>query len=359
MFSKSSTKSMGVLASAAGLALCASSCANDPTADYPERPIQVTVGWSAGGTSDLAGRALAQGLEDQLGVSAQVVNVEGATGGVGASQVYHEQPDGYNVFAGASTAGMWGVMEQSDVGWEDFYAFLAGPSPTSIYVREDSDHETIEDLVDYLQDNPGTRYGTPGPGSNGHIFGELLADAADVDVEHVPYDGGSEAGRYLMSGEIEFASVTLGDMLNLANSGDARPLVNLHEEAVEVDGMEIESVVDYYPELEDATAINPWFGIYASRELDAEVVQILDEALEATVSSDDFQQRYEGDLGAIPEYTSGEASDEVMARVESGRAWALWDLGIAEVDPAELDIPTLEDFSWPPHDRAEEATDWP
>lgn len=334
-------------------------CAQDSTEDYPERPIELTVGWSAGGSSDLAARALGQGIEDQLGESVQVVNVEGATGGVGASEVYHQPPEGYHIFGGASTAGMWGVMEQADVGWEDFYALLAGPSPSTIYVSGDSDYETIDDLVEALEEEPGMRYGTPGPGSNGHIFGEILAEEAGVDVEHVPYDGGSEAGRYLMSGEVEFTSVTLGDMVNLIDSDDARPLVNLHDEPVEVGGIEIDPITDYYPELAESIAINPWFGLYVSRETPPEIVQQLSDAVEVTTESDEFHAEYEEEYGGIVDFTVGQEADEVMARVESSRSWELYDLGVAEMSPEELDIPHIDDFSWPPHDRAEEANDWP
>lgn len=341
------------------LVLTLAACAQDTTDAYPARPIQLTVGWTAGGSSDLVARALAQGVEEELGVPVQIVNVEGATGGVGASEVYHQPAEGYHLFGGANTAGMWGVMEQADVGWEDFYGFLAGPSPTTIYVRGDSDHETVEDLVEALEENPGLRYGTPGPGSNGHMFGEMLADSAGLDIEHVPYDGGSEAGRYLLSGEVEFISVTLGDTLNLVDSGDARPLINLHEEPVEVGGTEIGTILDHYPEMADATAINPWFGLYVSRETPPEIVEQLADAVEATTQTEEFRHQYENELGGIVDFTVGQESDEVMAMVESSRAWELQELGVAEVHPDELGIPTIGDFEWPPHDRAAEATDWP
>lgn len=359
MFKTSYKQKLIGITATTGLVLTLGACASDSADDYPERTIQVTVGWSAGGTSDLTSRQLAQGLEEQLGQTTQVVNVEGATGGVGASQVYNEPADGYNLFAGASVHGLWDVMEQADVGPEDFYAFLAGPSPTAIYVRGDSDYETVDDLVEALEENPGMRYGTPGPGSNGHMFGEMFIEEAGVDAEHVPYDGGSEAGQYLMSGEIEFASVTLGDLLNLVDSGDARPLVNLYEEPLEVRGEEVDPITDYYPDLGPQAAINPQFGVYASRETPPEIVEQISEAVEATVNDEEFQQWYEEDLGGIPEFSAGQDADEIMFEIESARSWTLWDLGIAEQDPEEFDIPRLEDYSYPPHDRAEEAPDWP
>lgn len=359
MFTNAYGKNVIGVSAAASLVLGLGACASDPEDDYPERTIQVTAGWSAGGTSDLAARQLAQGLEEELGVNTQVVNVEGATGGVGASQVHNEPADGYNLFGGASVHGLWGVMEQADVGPEDFYAFLAGPSPTSIYVRGDSDYETVDDLVEAMEENPGMRFGSPGPGSNGHMFGEMFVEEAGVEAEHVPYDGGSEAGQYLMSGEIEFASVTLGDLLNLVDSDDARPLVNLYEEPLEAGGIDIDPITDYYPDLGPQSAINPQFGVYASRETPPEIVEQISDAIEATVTDPEFQEWYENDMGGIPEFNAGQEADEIMFEIESARSWALWDLDVAEVDPEEFDIPRLDDFSWPPHERAEGANEWP
>ncbi|GAA3726945.1 tripartite-type tricarboxylate transporter receptor subunit TctC [Spinactinospora alkalitolerans] len=337
------------------------SCANGGSAAdaFPARPIELTVGWSAGGSSDLTTRGLATGMEEDLGVSVQIVNVEGATGGVGASQVSHQPADGYSIFGGASTAGMWRVMEQSDASWEDFYALLAGPSPTTIFVRADSEYGSIEDLVEGMEDDPSMRYGTPGPGSNGHILGELLKQETGTEAEHVPYNGGSEAGRFLVSGEIDFVSVTLGDILNLVESGDVRPLANLYEEPVEVAGVEIPPIVDTYPALADQTAINPWFGVYVSRDTPPEIVERLAESVRYATEQDGFRELYEGDLGGIVDYTVGHESDEVMARVEASRSWALHGLGMTEHDPAEFDIPTISEFEWPPHGRAANAAEWP
>lgn len=326
---------------------------------YPARPIELTVGWSAGGSSDLVSRGLATEMEDDLGVAVQVTNVEGATGGVGASQVANDRADGYSIFGGASTAGMWRVMDQSDVSWEDFYALLAGPSPTTIYVAGDSDVETVEDLVDAMEEDPSMRYGTPGPGSNGHIFGELLAEETGTEAEHIPYDGGSEAARYLAAGEVDFISVTQGDVVAMAEAGDVRPVVNLFDEVVEFAGTEIPPISESYPDLVEQAAINPWFGIYVPRETDPEIVERLAESVQYATEQDGFVDLYESDLGGLVEFTVGPESDEVMARVEASRSWALDSLGLTEQDPADLDIPQIEDFAWPPHERAETATPWP
>ncbi|MQA04205.1 MAG: hypothetical protein GEV07_16260 [Streptosporangiales bacterium] len=347
-------------AALAVVALAATACqTRTATDEFPLRPIKITVGWSAGGSSDLTTRGLAKEMKDDLGVNINVVNVEGANGGVGGGQVAKEEPNGYSLFGGANVAGVWPVMDEADVGWEDFYALLAGPSPTTIYVKDDSEYETVGDLVAAMKKDPSMRYGTPGPGSNGQIFGELLKDEAGVKAKHVPYTGGSEAGKFLKAGEIDWAAVTQGDLIDMAEAGDMRPLVNLYEEPVEVAGHTVPPITDEYPKLGAYTAVNPWFGIYVSRDTPPAVLQRLSKAVKHATEQKDFKNLYEGDLGGIVDFTTGTDSDKAMARLESGRAWALYELGATKNDPEKVGIPTVEKFFWPPHDRAKKAEPWP
>ncbi|TCJ19983.1 tripartite tricarboxylate transporter substrate binding protein [Rubrobacter taiwanensis] len=343
--------------------LVVSACAADTAEDWPQRPIEVTVGWSAGGSSDLISRTIAREMEEELGVTMQITNVEGATGGIGAGQVARAPADGYRVFAGASVHGMWPVMDLADVGWEDFYAFLAGFTPTTIYVADDSPYQTIEDLVAAMEEDPGSlRFGTPGPGSNGEILVRVLFDVAGLPenaAEHVPYGGGSEAGQFLAAGEVDFISVTLADVIDLARDGQIRPLGNLFPEEMELAGLTFPSIIDSYPELEPYTAINPWFGMYLSRETDPEIVERFTEAFLAAVEDESFRQWFEEEFFSVHQPTVGQEADEVMSQIESARGWALYDLGMAPNNPAEMGIPQITKWSWPPHERAEQAEPWP
>lgn len=331
--------------------------------EWPDRPIEVSVGNSAGGTSDNSTRALASALEEELGVSLQVTNVEGANGGVNAEQINNAPADGYRIGGGSSVHGVWPVMDQAGVGWEDFYAFLLGFVPTTIYVAQDSPYETLEDLLTEIEQNPGSlQYGTPGPGSNGEIFGSLLIDAAglpDDAVVHVPYGGGREAGQFLISGEVDFASVTRGDVIDFAVGEQIRPLADLSEEETEFEGITFPSVVEDFPELESYTAINPGYGVYLPRETPPEIVEQFSAAFLAATEQEELRSSFEEELAGDLEPALGQESDEIMSQIESARGWSLYELGVAPNDPSETGIPRIEEWSWPPHERAEEAEPWP
>jgi tripartite-type tricarboxylate transporter receptor subunit TctC len=308
-------------------------------------------------------RTLAQELGNELGTTIQVSNTEGANGGIAGGQVVRQsRGDGYVMFGGASVAGTWPVMDQAEVSWEDFYPFLVGSFPTTIYVRADSPYETLGDVLSAIEENPGGHaFGTTGAGGNGHIFASLVLQAAGLegDAEAIPYDGGREAGQFLRSGAVEFAATTMGDLSDLATAGEIRPVANLHEEDMEFEGVTYPSVLEEFPELEPYTAINPGFGIYLTRDTPPEIVERFSEAFLAAAESETFKQAFVDERGGILEPAVGQEADAIMSQVESGRSWPLYELGIAPNNPEERGIPRIEDWSWPPHERAEQAEPWP
>jgi tripartite-type tricarboxylate transporter receptor subunit TctC len=330
---------------------------------WPNRPIRAYAGWSAGGSSDIVARAIAREMEDHLGQNVTVTNVDGALGSIAGRQVATAPADGNLWFGGAMVSGTWPTLGQADISWENFYSFIAVVFPTTIYVLNDAPWQTVEDLIaDIEASEPGSfRFGHPGRGSNGEIFAGVLLEEAGVGgrAQSIPYGGGREAGRFLLSGDIEFVSVTMGDLSDWAVAGQIRPLANLYEEEIEFEGVLFPAVTDVYPGLAPMQAINPYFGISVRRDTPEEIVTRMAEAFVHTVQQERFQQVAVQERAGILAPAMGQASDEIMARIESARGWALYDLEVAPNDPAELNIPTLDEWSWPPHERAEQARPWP
>ena len=329
---------------------------------WPERPITLIVGWSAGGTSDITARALAREMEEYLGRPIQVTNVDGALGSIGARRVAASAPDGYTWFAGAAVHGTWRVSGQATIGWEDFYAFLAAVQPTTVYVRADSPYRDIHDLLEAVRARPGAlRYGTPGPGSNGAIFAGLLLEAAGLGEQavHVPYGGGREAGRFLLAGEVQFISVTMGDVSDWAAAGQLRPLANLYETDIEWGRVTFPTVRRYFPDLVRYTAINPYFGVYIPRAVPAPVLERIADAFVHAVQQERLKKTLVDDRGFVLAPVFGVEADKIMSQIESARSWSLFRLGIAPNPPDRFGIPTIESWSWPPHDRARAAQPWP
>lgn len=331
--------------------------------NWPNRPINVYVGWVAGGSSDLTTRAIALEMEKKLGQRILVTNIPGALGSIGATQVTNAQPNNYLWFGGAAVHGTWPILGHSDVSWTDFYAFLNVVMPTTIYVLDSSPWKTLQDLIADIKANPVGRfkYGHPGAGSNGRIFAGLVMEAAGVadKVISIPYNGGRETGRYMLAGEIQFVSVTLGDLADWAIAGRIRPLANLFSEEIVFEGLAFPAITDIYPELEPFQPINPYFGIYVARDTPEPIVIKIAEAFVFAIQQEGFRKIVVKELAGILAPKLGHASDMQMSRIESARGWALFELGVAPTVPAQLGVPRLRDWSWPPYQRASTLKPWP
>ncbi|MBW2431672.1 MAG: hypothetical protein JRF56_22170, partial [Deltaproteobacteria bacterium] len=231
-----------------------------PAMAWPDKPIAVYVGWSAGGSSDTTTRAVCLEMEKKLGQRILVTNVTGALGGIGATQVAEAPADGYLWFGGSAVHGTWPVLGHSKYSWNDFYAMLSVVFPTTIYVKGDAPWNTLDEFLAEIKAKPkGTfKFGSPGAGSNGAIFGGVLMEAAGITekVIPVPYKGGREAGRYLLSGDVSFTSVTMGDLSDWAVAGRVKPLANLYSEDITFEGVMFPSAVKKFPSLAPYQAIN-------------------------------------------------------------------------------------------------------
>ena len=330
-------------------------------ANYPTRPINMIVGWTAGGTSDTTARALAMEMSEYLGVTIQVTNVDGANGGMAGTRVAISRPDGYTLFGGTQLHGTWPIMGQSDYSWEDFYVFSGGMGGTTIYVKGDAPYRDLNDLVEAIkQSDRVVNYGTTSPGGNGAIFGAAFAQAAGIEdkVREIPYKGGRDAGRFLLSGEVEFVSVSLGDISDWAEAGTVRPLANLYNRDYVWRGVTFPSVTHFYPELEIYSAINPYWGFSFRRDTPPEIAQKLIDAFVYAVKQDRFKAAIES-RGIIYAPLMGTAADQIVSKVSSARGWPQYALGITDNSPADFGVPPITEWSWPPNERAANLIPWP
>lgn len=330
-------------------------------ADYPERPIDVVLGWSAGGTSDTTVRAIAREMSEFFDVEIRINNMDGANGGIAYTNVVQSPADGYRWFGGAQVQATYPITKQSKFGWEEMYSFPAGMGATTIYVRTDSGYDDINDLVDAIKSsNRPVNYGTTSRGGNGSIFGAAFAQAAGIEdkVREVPYDGGREAGNYLIAGEVEYISVSLGDVSDWAEEGTLKPLLNLFKEDYVWRGVTFPSIMHDFPELELYTSINPYWGIAVPRDVSEDVLVKIAEAFAYAVEQDRFKAALEA-RGIIVAPLMGKEADEAAAIVGAGRGWAQYEYDIVDTAPSQFNIPKLNNWKFPYDDVSAGVRPWP
>lgn len=125
--------------------------------DWPQRPINLVVAFSAGGNSDYNARALAKHLTKELGQPVVVSNVAGSGGSIAAAQVKDMKPDGYNVLVTQLSLNMGEATGMVNFGYKDFdpCCIFSGAADEVLVVNADAPFNTVEELIAESNKNPG------------------------------------------------------------------------------------------------------------------------------------------------------------------------------------------------------------
>ena len=285
----------------------------ETTGQWPSQKIEIDVCYTAGGTADTVARQLSALMSQQLSTSFNLVNVTGGSGSIAGQQVYAAAHDGYTWLGDvAHTVSGWRTLGYADLGWEDFYGFYAASSPYVLFVSGNSPYQTAQQLFDAMRGDPSMKWGNAG-------------------------------------------------LLDLAQSGDIRILGICDSSPREIDcakgNYTVPSLLDDYPELSDLQGLLYW-GFRVSRDTPADAVAKIRDAFQSTVDSKEWAQFCQT-KGLEPAAIIGTESDEICAKLESIYAWGLYDAGISTINPADYQIPRIEDFSFPANDRTAAAQAWP
>ena len=216
---------------AAGLVLTAcggvqtSTGSGSGSGNYPSGTVEMYVGASPGGSSDLISRAVSKGLSDDLKASFPVINREGANGALAAAEVAKAKPDGSTiVIQNASLFAITPLAVSADeVTKIDDFDVVYGISRDDyvLVTNPASGYKTLKDLED---SNRVVRYGTTGVGTGAQLAAALLFKSTDVASQPVPFDGGAPALTALLGNQIDVASLQVGEAIENIKSGKLLPL---------------------------------------------------------------------------------------------------------------------------------------
>ncbi len=209
------------------LTLCAA--ATSLAQPYPVRPIRLVVPFPPGGTIDMIGRMVAQGVGDRVGQTMVVDNRGGAGGMIGAELVVRSAPDGYTLcLCGAGSLINSTLMASKppyDVRRDIAPVSLVASAPYLLLVRNMPGLNSVQDLLTQAKQNPGKlNYGSAGSGSTAHLAAALFASMAGINVVHVPYKGSAPAATDLFGGQIQFLMEAIAAGTQYAKTGRLRAL---------------------------------------------------------------------------------------------------------------------------------------
>ena len=188
-------------------------------AEYPESPINMLIGFRAGGGTDLAGRVLANELQDILGQPVVVVNQPGAASMIAAGNVAKSRPDGYTIwFGSAGTLVTKEALGQAPAtyGEDLLLSGLTGTLVAAIGVPVDSPFNSLQDIIDAAKAEPGKlRWSHNGVGAAFMAMGQGFVTANGLDVVGVPFQGAAGLRSALSAKQVDFGVLNAGDRLRL------------------------------------------------------------------------------------------------------------------------------------------------
>lgn len=274
---------------AALLALGLSSVAH---AAYPDKPIRIVVTFAPGGASDIVARAISDPLAKALGQPVIVDNKPGAGGTLGGLDVVRAAPDGYTLMLSNSTPlsiGPFTVPKQPYDPVKQFsHVALLGVAPVLIMANPKSGPATLKDLPKAAA-APGYSFGSGGPGSIGHIVGEMTKGAMKVQMTHIPYKGGAPMTTDLIAGTIPVGFDVITAFVPLVKNGQIKGLAVTSKTRSPL-LPEVPTVIELgYPTL----VAENYFGVSGPAGLPKEVTDKLYAALEKIVADPAIVKRFE------------------------------------------------------------------
>lgn len=202
-------------------------------ADYPDKPIAVIVGYSAGGGTDVLARVVGKYLEKALGDEASVVvkNQPGAGGQIGFTSVAEAKPDGYTLGTFNLPAALALTFDRHAAYDADSFDYIANVvhDPNTIVVSRNSPYHSLDELIEAARAKPGSLgVALASLGGNDHFSALLMEAAAGVDFNLIPFEGASMARTTLMGGHVAVGTMALSQTVGFED--DLRVLAVLDDQ---------------------------------------------------------------------------------------------------------------------------------
>jgi tripartite-type tricarboxylate transporter receptor subunit TctC len=268
---------------------------------YPNRPVELVVPFAAGGGTDLIARLMCDGLSRRLGAPFVAVNRAGANTNIGMQVVSRAKEDGYTLLLGSvgfiANPALYAHLS-FDPGKELTPITLLATSSTVVVVHPSLPVDNVPELISYLRDRPGQiNYASYGTGSGPHLAAELFQSATGTKLVQIPYRGGGQAAVAVLRNEVQMFFSGPLPVLAMIRDGRLKPIAVAAERRLAV-LPDVPTFREYGIDYRSGT----WFGLFAPRNLDAEILRAIHRAAVATL-----------DDPAVREHLSAQGADIIAS----------------------------------------------
>jgi tripartite-type tricarboxylate transporter receptor subunit TctC len=252
--------------------------------------VRLICAFPAGGPNDTLARLIGQWLSERLGRPFVVENRPGAATNIATEAVVRAPPDGYTLLLVAQVNAINVTLyERLNFNFDRDIAAVAGIMrvPSILELNPSVPVHTVPEFIAYAKANPGRlNMASAGNGTSSHLSGELFKIMTGVDILHVPYRGAAAALTDLIAARVQVYFDLMPNSIAHIRSGKVRPLAittTTRSGALP----DLPSVGDFVPGYE----VNTWFGVGAPRGTPADIVDKLNEEINAALADPQMKAR--------------------------------------------------------------------
>ena len=276
---------------AAGCLACMAGASAYAQETFPLKTVRLVVPWPAGGPPDMVARLASQKMSELWGTPVIVENRAGATGTIGTESVLRSAPDGHTLLL---TSNQPIVIAPAlfptpyDPTRDVMTVAIFGEAPNVLIVSLSSGINSVADLIAAAKAKPGAlTFSSAGPGSIGHLAGELIKQIAGIDMLHVPYPGTAKAVTAVLIGEVSLTSSSMQQTVPQIKAGKVKAL-----------GVTGTRPSRFMPELQPLADqgfkglnVTAWYGLYAPLKLPRPAIRTLRDTFQKVLQDPGVRQK--------------------------------------------------------------------
>jgi tripartite-type tricarboxylate transporter receptor subunit TctC len=288
---------------------------------FPSKPVRVMVGYTAGSTTDIIARILAQKLNEGLGQQVIVDNRPGASSNIASEMVAKAAPDGHTVMVVNNAVAVSRSLI-SKLGYDATRDLVAIAQicnmPHVLTVNASLPVKNAAELTALARRRPGElTFASAGVGVQDHISGEMYKHLAKLNLIHVPYKGGSQALADLAGGQVTMYFSGVPSAMTFIRNGKVKALA--------VTSAQRSGALPDVPTMQESGVpgyeLVSWYGMFGTAGSPREALQRLNAEVQRILALPEVRERFAG-MGLEPVGGSAEQFDKVF-RAEIEKSGAL------------------------------------